>query len=232
MGVRPLAALLLLGLAPAASAEPGDWTLTVYLQHAFPKQDTTNEQIEEINALLGTSFDTWDDIVNVSLGAQAFREMNHRLQLGIELDLGAGGIEGEETTAAGLHASFEQTYAIFVNVLGVAHVILHDGERLRPFVLLGAGVGYEKDRTRLSVRGVGDVRVDNDGAFPAATAGIGAQWRVREGSRWHLEGGVAYYWGRLAHHVKAEGELAPSPYVLADNDSSGPNYWLGVGRRF
>jgi hypothetical protein len=32
--------------------------------------------------------------------------------------------------------------------------------------------------------------------------------------------------------LPARGSLAPAPEVLADTDSTGPNYWLGVGRRF
>lgn len=232
--------ILLFGAAPApADADSGGGSLTVYLQQAFPKQTRTNAQIEEINAIFGADFDTWDDIANLSLGAKLFRRVDPAWLVGVEVDYSAGGLEGKTTipTEAGpARLAFEQTYSIFTNVMAAAHYFpCSRCTRVEPFVLMGLGIGYEKDRTKLTLRNDyldEGLFVDNDGYFPVGTAGIGVEITLSADRSWFLEAGGAYYWGRLEHHVPASGSLAPAPEVLADSDTTGPNYWLGVGYRF
>ena len=72
------------------------------------------------------------------------------------------------------------------------------------------------------------LRVDNDGSFPVFTVGAGLDVPLRPRRDWFLEIGAAYFWGRLEHAVAARGSLAPSPEVVADTDSTGPNYWIGL----
>jgi hypothetical protein len=48
---------------------------------------------------------------------------------------------------------------------------------------------------------------------------------------WYAEIGISCSWVRLKHDVPASGSMAP-PTVTADTDSTGPNVWLGIGRRF
>lgn len=232
-----LAALpLLLVAAPGVAAAAGSTTLLV--QWSFPKQTRTNAQIESINAAFGSDFDTWDDVANLSLGWKLFHDLRPWVRVGVELDASRGGIDGAATVAteAGpARLSFDQSYDVFADAMAVAHFLpCPTCRRAVPFVLAGAGVGYEKDTTTLTLRNdyldLG-LRVDNDGWFPVATAGVGLEIPFGA-SPWGLELGVAYYWGRLEHRVPAEGALAPAPEVLADTDSTGPNVWAGVTRRF
>ncbi len=233
--------LALFGAAstPPASASAGSGSWTIYLQQAFPKQTRTNAQIEEINAVFGVDFDTWDDIANLSLGGKLFRRVDPAWLVGVEVDYSAGGLEGKTTipTEAGpARLAFEQTYSIFTNVMAVAHYFpCARCARLQPFVLMGLGVGYEKDKTKLTLRNDyldEGLLVDNDGYFPVGTAGLGVEITLSSDRAWFLEAGGAYYWGRLEHHVPASGSLAPAPEVLADSDTTGPNYWVGIGHRF
>lgn len=239
-GLALLLALLALPAAVAANPPAADgWSATLYIQQAFPKQTRTNAQIEQINDTFGVDFDTWDDIANLSLGTKIFRRVSERWLVGLEFDYSAGGIDGEATilTEAGpAELAFEQSYSVFADLMAAAHVALCRGcERVEPFALLGVGVGYEEDRTTLTLRNDyldEALRVDNDGAFPVATAGLGVEVSLGASREWFLEAGAAYFWGRLEHYVPASGSLAPAPEVLADNDTTGPNYWLGIGRRF
>lgn len=238
----PLAVALVLVVAwttgPAPAQEPG-WSASLYLQEAFPKQTRTNAQIEEINAAFGTRFDTWDDVHNLSVGIKLLRQVSSRWQVGIEADWSAGEISGTATipTEAGpARLDFEQRYSVFADLMAAAHYFPCAGcRRIEPFVLLGAGVAYEKDRTTLTLRNEyldEGLFVDNDGWFPVATAGLGVQVPLSARRAWRLEAGLAYFWGRLEHQVPARGSLAPAPEVTADTDSTGPNYWLGLAWRF
>jgi len=226
--------------APAAAQdiEP-TFSLTVYLQQAFPKQTTTNRQIEEINAMFGTDFDTWDDVANLSLGVQFFTRVSRYWQVGVEWDFSRGGIDGTATVptdAGDATLDFEQKYSIYTDFLAVAHFLpCPDCRRVVPFVLGGGGVGYEEDTTTLTLRNEYIdqwLRVENDGFFPVWTVGLGLEVPLSKSGNTYFEAGVAYYWGRLKHEVPAEGPLAPAPEVTADNDTTGPNYWLGLGWRF
>lgn len=238
-GAVALAGLLGLALAGSAAAlEPG-WALSVYVQEAFPKQTRTNAQIEQINATFGADFETWDDIHNLSLGVKLFHRVAERWHLGLEADWSAGSISGETTipTEAGpARLAFEQSYSIFADLMAAAHYFpCASCRRVEPFVLVGAGVAYEKDETTLTLTNEyldEGLFVDNDGWFPVATAGLGVEVPLSARRAWFLEAGVAYFWGRLEHDVPARGSLAPSPTVTADTDSTGPNYWLGLAYRF
>jgi hypothetical protein len=232
---------LALGLvAPgAAGAQEEGWSATVYLQEAFPKQTRTNAQIEQINQTFGSRFETWDDVHNISLGAKVFRRAATRWWVGIEGDWSAGSISGNarvDTPAGPATLKFEQRYSVYADLMAAAHFLpCPDCRRFEPFVLMGAGVAYEKDRTTLTLRNElldEGLFVDNDGWFPVATAGVGAQVLLSDRHHLALEVGVAYFWGRLEHQVAANGSLAPAPQVTADTDSTGPNYWLGIAWRF
>ena len=235
----PLALAIVVAVPVAAQSDEPTFSLTAYLQQAFPKQTNTNLQIEQINATFGTDFDTWDDIANLSFGTQFFTRVSRFWQVGVEWDYSRGGIDGTATvlTEAGpATLKFEQKYSIYTNFLAVAHFLpCPDCRKVVPFVLGGGGVGYEKDTTTLTLRNdyVDQwLRVENDGFFPVWTVGLGVEVPLSRSGNTYLEAGGAYYWGRLKHTVAAEGPLAPASEVVADNDSTGPNYWLGIGWRF
>ena len=104
-----------------------------------------------------------------------------------------------------------------------------------PFLYGGGGFGYEKDRTTLALANdyvAQALVVDNDGWFPTFSAGIGADVPLAAASPWYVEVGAAYVWARMTHTVPASGALAPAPRVTADTDFTGPNVWIGVGKRF
>jgi hypothetical protein len=239
LSVAAASSIVTVAAAFPAAGEEAPWAVSVYIQEAFPKQTRTNQQIEQINAAFGSDFETWDDIHNLSLGAKVFRRVAPRWLVGVEVDWSAGEISGEETveTLAGpAELAFEQRYSVFANAMAAAHFLpCPDCRRVEPFLLGGLGVAYEKDRTTLTLRNEyldEGLFVDNDGWFPVATAGVGIEVPLSARRVWFLEAGVAYYWGRLEHHVPATGSLAPAPEVLADTDSTGPNYWLGLHWRF
>jgi hypothetical protein len=237
----PRALLLAAGagafLASAAGAEDplAAWQANAFVQESFPKQTRTNRQIGEINAAFGTDFDDWEDVHNLSLGLQLFRSFGPRWWLGLELDYSRGAIDGAatvDTPAGPARLEFEQRYSIYADVMAVAHYQPCPGcRRAEPFLLAGAGIGYERDRTLLTLRNElldESLRVDNDGTFPVFTAGLGVDLPIRARRDWFLEAGAAYFWGRLEHAVPARGSLAPAAEVTADTDSTGPNYWIGL----
>lgn len=238
-GKHPVALAIVLALAGAAGAAAAEWTLNVYLQEAFPKQTRTNAQIAEINGMFGTDFEDWDDIHNLSLGAQLLRDVSPRWRVGLEADWSRGSISGSaeiETEAGPARLEFEQRYSTFADLLAAAHWRpCRDCRRVEPFVLLGAGVAWEEDRTTLTLRNEHldeDLRVDHDGFYPVATAGIGIDVPLSARRRTFLQFGTAYFWGRLEDTVPMRGSLAPAAEVVADTDSTGPNYWIGVAWRF
>lgn len=232
-----LACLALVAAAGTATAQ--EWSMSFYIQQAFPKQTNTNKQIEAINAAFGSDFDTWDDVANLSIGTQLYRRFSDVLLLGGEFDYSAGSLDGEatvETEAGPAQLAFEQRYSVFANLMFAAKYLpCRSCSTVVPFAYGALGVAYEKDRTTLTLRNEyvdQGLRVDNDGWFPAYTAGIGLDLFPFANKAWYLEVGTAYYWGRLKHSVAASGELAPAPEVEADTDSTGPNYWLGFGVKF
>lgn len=231
-GAEPAAAL------PAEQPVDAAWTLNLYLQEAFPKQTRTNQQIAEINSTLGTHFEDWADIHNLSLGGQLLRHVGSLFKLGVELDYSQGAVTGEEdveTLAGPARATFEQRYSTFADLLAAAHWLpCGSCRRVEPFVLLAAGVAYEKDQTTLTLRNDyldESLRVDHDGTYPVATAGVGVDIPVNRRRTMFLQLGTAYFWGRLKEQAAARGSLAPAPEVTADTDSSGPNYWIGLSWR-
>ncbi|WP_257311856.1 outer membrane protein [Geothrix fuzhouensis] len=231
--------LFLGGTTARAQVEWNPWTATVYVQQSWPKQTETNRQIKDINAAMGSSFKTWDDVANLNLGLQVYRDLHPLWKAGVELDYSRGKIDGTSTvdTPAGpATLRFEQKYSVYADLLFLVQFRpIGTDHRWIPFFQAGAGMAYEKDRTLLTLRNdVLDetlVRVDNDGWFPMFTAGIGVDLYLSDHRTWYAEAGASYTWARLKHDVSASGSLVP-PTVKADTDSTGPNVWLGIGRRF
>ena len=237
---RALAAGLLLAGVPAlAQNRPGPWSTTVYLQQSWPKQTETNRQIKEINTTFGAGFRNWDDVANLNLGVQVFRDLDPRWKVGVEFDYSRGRISGAKTveTLAGPAAlAFEQKYTLYADLLAVAQFRpLGPEGRWVPFVQAGLGYAYERDQTRLTLRNdlIDDgLSVDNRGGFPMLTVGAGLDVYLNARRTCYGEAGVSYSWARLQHSVAATGSLAPAPSVTADTDSTGPNVWVGLGWRF
>ena len=235
-----LAAVVLAVAVPAlAGAEPGPYYFTLYLQQSWPKQTATNAQIQQINDLFGTRFDDWSDVANLSLGAQLFKRVSPHWKVGLQLDYSQGGIKGSATvpTEAGpANLAFEQRYGTYADLYVVAHYLpCPSCTRIVPFLYGGGGFGYEKDRTTLTLSNeVIDqgLQVDNDGWFPTFSVGAGVDVPLSSTSAWYAEFGGAYVWARMTHTVPASGALAPGPEVTADTDFTGPNVWIGIGRRF
>ena len=233
--------LLALGLVggPVQAQEVGPWSLTAYVQQSWPKQTETNRQIQDINNAFGSHFNTWADVANLNLGLHLFHELAPHWKAGLEVDYSQGQVRGSSTmdTPAGpANLAFQQKFTVFAEVMGVVQYRpLGTTGRWVPFVLAGAGVAYERDRTLLSLRNAyldEGLRVANSGWFPVLTLGLGVDVFLTPGHTWYSELGCSYSWNRLKHSVPATGTLAPGPTVNADTDSTGPSVWLGLGRRF
>jgi hypothetical protein len=237
-------AMMLAGVPASAQEVSAPWSMTVYLQQSWPKQTETNRQIkEDINGSLGTHFNTWEDVTNLNLGILVYRTLAPGWRIGLEVDYSQGRIHGRDAVndfgAGPGTVSFEQKYSLYADAVAMVQFRpLGDHGRWIPFLSAGAGFAYEKDSTTLgfaSSIGAGDfelLKVDNDGWFPMFTAGVGVDVYFTEKRTWYAELGVSYSWARLKHITPATGLLAPAPTVTADTDSTGPNIWLGVGRRF
>ena len=238
--------MLAAGLPAAAQPVEPVWSVTGYLQQSWPKQTETNRQIkQEINGGLGTHFRTWDDVSNLNLGFLALRTVASGWKVGLEVDYSQGKIDGKEgvdLSGLGLGpgtASFEQRYSIYADLMALVEWHPYgENDRWSPFIRGGLGFAYEKDTTHLgfsSSAGAGDfelLKVDNGGWFPMATVGIGLDVYLSQRRDWFAEAGVSYSWARLKRDASASGLLAPGPTVRADTDSTGPNVWIGFGRRF
>ncbi len=226
--------------SPARAAdEGGPYYFTLYLQQSWPKQSVTNAQIQQINQMFGTDFDDWSDVANLSLGAQLFKRVSPRWKVGLQVDYSQGGIKGHATvpTEAGdAQLSFEQRYSVYADLYVIAHYLpCPSCTRVIPFVYGGGGFGYEKDRTTLTLRNDyidQGLAVDNDGWFPTFSAGVGIDVPLSSTTPWYMEFGAAYVWARMTNTVPASGALAPAPEVTADSDFTGPNVWIGIGKRF
>lgn len=234
-----VAALALVGAWASAPAGAVEGSFDLFLQEAFPKQTRTNAQIAEINAAFDTDFDDWDDVHNLSLGAKLLWRVAPRWRVGVEVDWSQGAVDGEatvETLAGPARLEFEQRYSVYADLMAAAHFLpCPQCRRVEPFVLLAAGAAYEKDRTTLTLRNEfldEGLRADHDGSYPVATAGVGLDVPFGARRRTCFQVGVAYFWGRLEDTVPVRGSLAPAPETIADTDSTGPNYWLGLAWRF
>jgi hypothetical protein len=225
--------------APAAAQANAEREFTFYAQQAWPKQTTTNKQIQDINEAFGTNFDDWGDVPNLSVGAQLLWRVAPGWKLGVQVDYGSGSIDGTErvlTDAGPAKLSFEQKYHVYTDVYAIAKWNPWPAaERVRPFLYGGIGMAYESDATTLRLHNEfvdSGLRAENHGWFPTYSAGIGVDVPWSATSKWYFEFGVAYVWARMTNEVLATGDLAPAPMVTADTDLTGPNYWLGVGRSF
>jgi len=227
-------------ISASAQDSPGPWSTTLYLQQSWPKQTETNRQIkQDINGAFGTHFQTWDDVANLNVGVLTFRDLTPQWKVGVEFDYSSGRIHGAETVAtlAGpATMSFEQNYSTYADLLALVHYrpLGPEGQWV-PFLSAGAGLAYDRDRTLLTLQNFlldERLQVDNSGWFPILTVGAGADLYLTKARTWYLEVGLSYSWARLKHRVNASGSLASSPTVTADTDSTGPNLWVGYGRRF
>jgi opacity protein-like surface antigen len=226
-------------LCVPAQAQGSPWSMTVYLQQSWPKQTETNRQIKEINATFGSRFRTWDDVANLNLGLQVFRDLDPRWKVGIEFDYSRGKISGShsvDTEAGPASLAFEQKYTLYADLLALVQFRpLGAGGRWVPFLQAGLGYAYERDATHLTLRNAyldEALHVDNSGWFPMLTVGAGVDVFLNARRSWYAEAGISYSWARLKQSVGAAGSLAPASTVTADTDSTGPNLWLGVGWRF
>ena len=228
-----------IGTVARAGDDAHPYYFTVYLQQSWPKQTATNAQIQQINQMFSANFDDWSDVANLSLGLQLFKRVSPHWKVGLQLDYSQGAIKGSSTvpTEAGdARLSFEQRYSTYVDLYVVAHYLpCLSCTRVVPFVYLGGGYGYEKDKTTLSLGNEffsQGLLVENDGSFPTFSAGVGIDVPFSSQNRWYMELGAAYVWARMTNTVPATGELAPAPQVTADTDFTGPNIWIGIGTRF
>jgi hypothetical protein len=231
--------LLLVATASVSVAADDGPSFNFYVQQAWPKQTTTNNQIEQINQAFGTDFDDWSDVANLSIGAQLLWQVAPSWKIGVQADYGRGSIDGSDyvqTEAGEARLSFEQQYDIYADLYAVAQWLpWPEMKTVRPFVYGGVGIAYESDTTTLKLENPlidAELRVENDGWFPTYSAGIGMDVPLSSSSAWYFEVGVAYVWARMTNQVPATGSLAPAPEVTADTDLTGPNYWLGVGLKF
>jgi len=234
------ACLLLFGAAaPGAAAAEAARAFNFYVQQAWPQQTTANRQIQYINQTFGSDFDDWSDVPNLSIGAQLLWEVAPAWLVGLQVDYSSGAISGKqqvETPAGPAKLSFEQRYDVYADVYVVADwKPWPDWQRIVPFLYGGVGMAYESDTTTLSLRNDyldSRLRVDNDGWFPTYSAGIGVDVPFSAATPWYFEFGVAWVWAHMTNEVPATGDLAPTPTVTADTELTGPNYWLGIGRKF
>lgn len=231
--------LLLSVTSPTVAEQPGAHSFNFYVQQAWPKQTTTNDQIRQINQAFGTDFDDWSDVTNLSIGAQLFWRISPYWKVGMQVDYGQGSIDGNArlaTEAGPAKLAFEQRYDVYADLYAVAQLFPWPGmQKVHPFVYGGIGVAYERDATTLTLRNEfidEGLRVENSGWFPTYTVGLGLDVPFSATSPWYFEAGVAYVWARMTNQVPATGSLAPAPTVTADTDLTGPNYWLSIGRSF
>jgi len=195
--------------------------------------------IQQINQMFGTNLDDWSDVANLNIGFQLYKRVSPHWKVGLQLDYSQGSIKGHGTvpTEAGdARLSFEQRYSTYVDLYVTAHYLpCVSCTRVIPFVYLGGGYGYEKDKTTLTLGNdyfSQGLQVANDGSFPTFSAGVGIDVPLSSRNPWYLEFGVAYVWARMTNTVPASGELAPASTVTADTDFTGPNVWIGIGTRF
>lgn len=228
-----------LGCSCAGAEAVGTQSGTFYVQQSWPKQSATNDQIQQINDAFGTHFDDWSDVPNLGIGAQWFWRVAPQWKLGVQVDYSHGSITGTShvaTEAGTAKLEFEQTYHTYADVYAAAKFFpWPELARAQPFAYGAIGMAYESDTTTLTLRNDyldEGLRVENSGWFPTYTAGIGVEVPFAADSPWYGEVGVAYAWGRMTNVVPARGSLAPAPQVAADTDMTGPNYWVGFGRRF
>ena len=117
------------------------------------------------------------------------------------------------TEAGPAELSFEQRYNTYFDVYAVTHFLpCPSCTRVVPFIYGGVGIGYEKDRTTLTLRNEfldEGLRVDNDGWFPTYSAGVGIDVPLSSRDRWYVEFGGAYVWARMTND--GAGDRLPRP---------------------
>jgi len=108
-------------------------------------------------------------------------------------------------------------------------------ERVKPFFLMAAGAAYEKDRTTLTLTNDyldESLRVDNDGWFPAATAGVGVEITLVRRPRLVPGGGGRLLLGPPRAPRAGRGLARAGAPKCCPTTIDRTNYWIGIGRRF
>lgn len=113
--------------------------------------------------------------------------------------------------------------------------------RVSPYLLAGAGAGYAKSSAFYAANRVNEIvynsaNAKSNGWFPVATAGLGVIAPIDSRSRWSIDFGGGYTWGRLKQSVSRQG-TQPFPgetggRVSIESSLTGPAFWLGIARRF
>ena len=128
------------------------------------------------------------------------------------------------------------------DVLLVAHRTLCGScSLLSPYIRAGAGAGYATSSAFSAINRTNDIiynsaRAESSGWFPVATAGLGFLAPLDSRSRWSLDFGGGYTWGRLNKRVIRQGTQAfpgeTGGRVSIESSLTGPAFWLGVAQRF
>jgi hypothetical protein len=220
-----LTGLVALSLAGSAEAQNPKTTVVGYWQQSFPKQTVTNQQIEDINAAFGANFPTWKDKVNGNIGVILLRDVTRNFRAGAQFDYSRGSISGEEiveTPAGPAIATFKQSYDRYFDLLGMGRWHFKPDTRFDPFLYGAAGMAYEKDDFSLRIANDNlneDLFAKTSGTMPIASIGAG------------LEFTGGYTWAHKSKSIPAQGSLSPGN-VIADTNLTGPNYTIGIGKRW
>lgn len=229
-----LTGLVALSLAGSAQAQNPKTTVVGYWQQSFPKQTVTNQQIEDINVAFGTNFPTWKDKVNGNIGVIFLRDVTTNFRAGAQFDYSQGSISGEEiieTPAGPAIATFKQSYDGYFDLLGMGRWHFKPDTRFDPFLYGAAGIAYEKDTFSLRIANTNlnqDLFAKTSGTLPIASIGAGVDVELK-GIILEFTGG--YTWAHKSKTIPAQGSLSPGN-VIADTNLTGPNYTIGIGKRW
>jgi len=200
-----------------------------------PKQTNTNKQIEQINDMFGVNFDTWTTS-RTSVSVASILAGLSEVEGGHRNRLQPRGIDDEATveTEAVRDPAFEQTYSVYTTSSSRPLSACPTCRVVVPFCVGGIGVAYEKDTTSCRSEtntSTSTCRSTTTGSSDVHRRDRNRQLRVRyvqlvPGARSVLRPGPSSTNGRGGGLARAP------PEVRADQDSTGPSWWIGVGKRF
>jgi hypothetical protein len=229
-----LTGLIALSLAGSVEAQDPKNTVVAYWQQNWPKQTVANQQIQDINASFSTNFPTWKDRVNGNIGVIFLRDVTRNFRAGAQFDYSQGSISGEEiiqTPAGPARATFKQSYDYYLDLLGMGQWHFKPDTRFDPFLYGAAGIAYEKDNASLRIANENlneDLFAKTSATLPIASIGGGVDVELK-GIILEFTGG--YSWAHTSKTIPAQGSLSPGN-VTADTDLTGPNYTIGIGKRW